>query len=167
MPIHTDRTIAANWPDIVVNNKKDKTCPLSDMTIPLDTNTSVKTTKKLNKNLIQGLGNRGWANEGAQNNNSPSGYGSPLYHQEGHGKLYEQNPWQHQHTWTPEITLLFTAYLLRRVLSIKIKIKPLYLLLKSMVWTRMLREKIPRNYTRICWLLIIITISIISVIFVI
>ena len=49
MPIHTDRTIAANWPDILLNNKKDKTCFLIDTTIPLDTNTPVKTTKKLNK----------------------------------------------------------------------------------------------------------------------
>ena len=39
MPIHTDRTIAAKRPDIVLNNKKDK---------PFETNTSVKTTEKLN-----------------------------------------------------------------------------------------------------------------------
>ena len=49
MPIHTGRTIAANRPDIVLKNKKDKTCLLIDMTVPLDTNTSVKTTEKLNK----------------------------------------------------------------------------------------------------------------------
>ncbi|CAH3023079.1 unnamed protein product, partial [Porites evermanni] len=56
MPIHTDRTIAANRPDIVLKNKKDKTCLLIDMTILLDTNTSVKMTEKLNK--IQRLGNQ-------------------------------------------------------------------------------------------------------------
>ena len=39
---------------------------------------------------------------GAQNDNSPGGYGSPWHHQEGHGKLLQQNPWQHQHTSTPE-----------------------------------------------------------------
>ena len=49
MLIHTDRTITANRPDIVLKNKKDKTCLLIDMTIPLDTNTSVKTKEKLNK----------------------------------------------------------------------------------------------------------------------
>ena len=49
MPIHNDRTIAANRPDIVLKNKTDKTCLLIDMTIPLDTNTSVKTTEKLTK----------------------------------------------------------------------------------------------------------------------
>ena len=49
IPIHTDRTTAANRPDIVLKNKKDKACLLIDMTTPLDTNTSVKTTEKLNK----------------------------------------------------------------------------------------------------------------------
>ena len=58
MPIHTDRTIAANRPDIVLRSKKDKTCLLIDMTIPLDTNTSVKTLEKLTK-YVQRLGNRG------------------------------------------------------------------------------------------------------------
>ena len=33
-----------------------------------------------------------------QNNKSPGNYGSPWHHQEGHGKLHQQNPWQHQHT---------------------------------------------------------------------
>ena len=41
---------------------------------------------------IQRLGNRGWANVG----------GNPWHHQEGHVKLLQQNPWQHQHTWTSE-----------------------------------------------------------------
>ena len=49
MSLHTDRTIAANRPDIVLKNKKDKTCLLIHMTIPLDTGTSVKTTEKLTK----------------------------------------------------------------------------------------------------------------------
>ena len=49
MPIYTDRTTAANRSDIVLKNKKDKTCLLIDMTIPLYTNTSIKTTEKLNK----------------------------------------------------------------------------------------------------------------------
>ena len=49
MSLHTDRTIAANRPDIVLKNKKDKTCLLIHMTIPLDTSASVKTTEKLTK----------------------------------------------------------------------------------------------------------------------
>ena len=40
MPIHTDRTIAANRPDIVLKSKKGKACLLIDRTVPLDNNTS-------------------------------------------------------------------------------------------------------------------------------
>ena len=39
----------ANRPDIVLRNKKDKTCLLIDKTVPFETNTSVKITEKLNK----------------------------------------------------------------------------------------------------------------------
>ena len=49
MPIHTDRTIAANSPVIMLKSKKDKSRLLIDMTIPLNTNTSVKAMEKLNK----------------------------------------------------------------------------------------------------------------------
>ena len=49
MPIHTDRTIAANSLVIALKSKKDKSRLLIDMTIPLNTNTSVKATEKLNK----------------------------------------------------------------------------------------------------------------------
>ena len=48
-PIHTDKTIAANRPDIVLKNKENKTCLVIDITIPLNTNTSVKPTEKLIK----------------------------------------------------------------------------------------------------------------------
>ena len=48
MPMDTDRTIASNRLGIVPKNKKDKTCPLVDMTMPPDTNTWVNwTTEKL------------------------------------------------------------------------------------------------------------------------
>jgi len=46
---NTNKNIAANRLHIVLKNKEGKTCLLIDMTIPLDTNTSVKTTEKLNK----------------------------------------------------------------------------------------------------------------------
>ena len=46
---NNNRTIAANRPDIVLKNKKDKTWLLIDKTVPFDTNTLVKTTEKLNK----------------------------------------------------------------------------------------------------------------------
>ena len=45
MPIHTDRKITANRPNIVIKDHKTKTCKLIDMAVPSDRNTSVKVTK--------------------------------------------------------------------------------------------------------------------------
>ena len=47
--IHTDRTIQANRPDIVVKNHNNKTCFLIDMSVPSDTNVSLKIFEKLSK----------------------------------------------------------------------------------------------------------------------
>ena len=47
--IHTDRTIQANRPDIVVKNHNDKTCFLIDVSVPSDTNVSLKIFEKLSK----------------------------------------------------------------------------------------------------------------------
>ena len=47
--IQTDRTIKANRPDIVIRDKKEKTCLLLDVSIPADRNTSLKTFEKLSK----------------------------------------------------------------------------------------------------------------------
>ena len=49
MPIHTDREISANRPDIVLKNNRDKKCALIDVAIPSDKNTSKKISKKLSK----------------------------------------------------------------------------------------------------------------------
>ena len=116
MPIHTDRTIAANRLDIVLKNKKDKTCLLIDMTILLDTNTSVKTTEKLTKykdleievermwELIQSrclcVGALCTIKKDMEN------YSNKI---PGNINIHELQ----------KITLLSTAHLLRRVLSIK------------------------------------------------
>ena len=42
-------TIQANRPDIVVKNHNDKTCFLIDMSVPCDTNVSLKIFEKLSK----------------------------------------------------------------------------------------------------------------------
>ena len=36
--VHTDREVTANRPDIIIKNKKEKTCTLIDMAIPADRN---------------------------------------------------------------------------------------------------------------------------------
>ena len=49
MQVHTDKTIKAYKPDIIIKDKQEKTCMLIDMTIPSDRNTSVKVAEKLSK----------------------------------------------------------------------------------------------------------------------
>ena len=36
--VHTDREVTANRPDIIIKNKKEKTCTLTDVAIPADRN---------------------------------------------------------------------------------------------------------------------------------
>ena len=48
-PIHTDRTIKANRPDIVVKDLNKKKCTLIDMTVPADRNIAPKEFEKLSK----------------------------------------------------------------------------------------------------------------------
>ena len=48
MQVHTDKTIKANKPDIIIKDKQ-KTCMLIDMAVPSDRNTSLKVAEKLSK----------------------------------------------------------------------------------------------------------------------
>ncbi|XP_063591903.1 uncharacterized protein LOC134768991 [Penaeus indicus] len=47
--IHTDRTIQANRPDIIIKDFKEKTCLLIDMSVPCDQNIAHKEFDKLSK----------------------------------------------------------------------------------------------------------------------
>ena len=47
MQIQTDKEIAANSPDIVIKDHKNKICKLIGMAVPSDRSTSLKTTEKL------------------------------------------------------------------------------------------------------------------------
>jgi hypothetical protein len=49
IPVITDRTILANGPDIVLCDKKEKTCLLIDIAIPDDSNIIIQETEKLSK----------------------------------------------------------------------------------------------------------------------
>ena len=91
MSIHTDRTIAANRPDIVLQNKKGKPCLPIDTTIPLDTNTSVNTTEKLNKYKT-------WKSRLSECGGSKQQKSWWLWEPLAPSRLHQQNPWQHQHT---------------------------------------------------------------------
>ena len=48
-PVNTDRTIQANRPDIIIKDKKEKTCTLIDVSVPSDKNIAVKEFDKLSK----------------------------------------------------------------------------------------------------------------------
>jgi len=47
--VHTDREVTANRPDIIIKNKKEKTCTLIDMAIPADRNVVQKEAEKMLK----------------------------------------------------------------------------------------------------------------------
>jgi hypothetical protein len=44
--VHTDREVTANRPDIIIKNKKEKTCRLIDVAIPTDRNAVQKEAEK-------------------------------------------------------------------------------------------------------------------------
>ena len=44
--VHTDREVTANRPDIIIKNKKEKTCTLIDVAIPADRNVVQKEGEK-------------------------------------------------------------------------------------------------------------------------
>ena len=44
--VHTDREVTANRPDIIIKNKKEKTCTLIDVAIPADRNLEEKEAEK-------------------------------------------------------------------------------------------------------------------------
>ena len=49
MPVNTDRTIAANRPDIIIKDSVNSTCKLIDMTVPSDRNIALKEIEKKSK----------------------------------------------------------------------------------------------------------------------
>ena len=117
MPIHIDRFIAANKPDIVLKNKRDKTCLLIDMTIPLDTDTSVKTTETLTKYKdLEIEVERMW---GLKTTTVPKVMGALGTVKKDMENYSNKIPGNISIRGFQKITLLSTAYLLRRVLSIK------------------------------------------------
>ena len=48
-PVRTDRTIQADRPDILMKLKQNKTCQLTDMSVPSDSNISAKEFEKLSR----------------------------------------------------------------------------------------------------------------------
>ena len=115
MPIHTDRTIAANRPNIVLKNK-DKTCLFIDITIPLDTNSSVKKNHGNAYQILEIEVERTW---GLKTTTVPvvmGALGTIKKDMENYSNKIPGNINIHE---LQKITLISTAHLLRRVLSIE------------------------------------------------
>jgi hypothetical protein len=53
--VHTDREVTANRPDIIIKNKKEKTCTLIDVAIPADRNVVQKEAEKKLKYKSSGI----------------------------------------------------------------------------------------------------------------
>ena len=43
--VHTDREVTANRPDIIIKNKKEKTCTLVELALPTDRNVVQRETE--------------------------------------------------------------------------------------------------------------------------
>ena len=84
-------------------------------------------------------------NVGTQNNNSPGGYGSPWHHHEGHRKLHQQNPRQHQHSRTSENNSPFDSP--PSQVGPTHQVETLFASQNPWFGLRMFREKIARKYT--------------------
>ena len=50
--VHTDREVTTNRPDIIIKNKKEKTCTLIDVAIPADRNVVQKEEEKKLKSRV-------------------------------------------------------------------------------------------------------------------
>ena len=115
MPIHTDRKITANRPDIVIKDHKTKTCKLIDMAVPSDRNTSVKVTEKLSKYKdLKIETSRMW---GMRTETIPVIIGVLGAIKKGLETYLGRIPGQISISELQKITLLGTAHILRRVLS--------------------------------------------------
>ena len=116
MPIHTDRKITANRPDIVIKDHKMKTCKFIDMAVPSDRNTSVKVTEKLSKYKdLEIETSRMW---GMRTETIPVIIGALGAIKKGLEAYLGRIPGQLSISELQKITLLGTAHILRRVLSI-------------------------------------------------
>ena len=117
MPIHTDRDISANRPDIVMKNNRDKKCILVDVAIPSDKNTSSKVSEKISKYKDLEIGiTRTWQ---MKTEIIPVVIGALGVVKKGSEKFISEITGNINLQEIQKTTLLGTADILRKVLSIK------------------------------------------------
>ena len=117
MPIHTDREIAANKPDIIIRDHTNQKCQIIDMAVPSDRNTSVKVVEKLSKYKDLEIEIARMWKMGTET--IPVVIGALGVIKKGLEKYVDKIPGTVSIDELQKITLLGTARILRRVLSIK------------------------------------------------
>ena len=117
MPVHTDSDIKANRPDIVVKRKDEKSCPLIEVSIPGDKNTSVKVVEKLSKYKDLEIEiERMW---GMKITTVPVVIGALVVIKKGTEKFMKKIPWNIRLQELQKATLLGIALILWKVLAVK------------------------------------------------
>ena len=117
IPIQTDREINANRPDIIVKDKKQRTCQLIEISVPTERNTSIKTTEKLSK--YKDLEIEMERMRGMNIMTIPVIIGALGLVKKGMEKYINKIPGNISIQDTQKCVLLGTAHILRRILSIK------------------------------------------------
>ena len=120
MPIHTDREIRANKPDIIIRDHTNQGCWIIDMAVPSDRNTSAKVVEELSKykDLEIEIA-RMWKME---TETIPVVIGALRVIKKGLEKYVDKilgTASIYKSRSSKKITLLGTAHILRKVLSIK------------------------------------------------
>ena len=117
MPIHTDREIVANKPDIIIRDHTNQKCQLIDMAVPSDRNTSVKVVEKLSKYKHLEIEIARMWKMGTET--IPVVVGALGVIKKGLKKYVDKMPGTVSIVELQKITLLGSARILRKVLSIK------------------------------------------------
>ena len=117
MPVHTDMEIKANRPDIVVKDKEERRCVLVDIAVPSESNTSAKFTEKLSKyNDLEIEVNSMWD---MKTETIPVVLGALGLIKKGLDKVTSRITVNISSNEIQKITMLGTAHILRKLLSLK------------------------------------------------
>ena len=117
MPIHTDREIKSNRPDIEMKDKRERRCKIIDVAIPSDNNASVKVAEKLSKYKdVEIEISRMWD---MKTDTTPVMIGALGLVKKGLERYIYNIPGNINIFEIQKIAILGTAHILRRVLSIK------------------------------------------------
>ena len=117
MPVNTDKKIKANRPDIIIKDKKEKTCIMIDMIIPSERNVSIKEVEKPSKYKdLEIEVTKMWQ---VKTTTVPIVVGALGLIKRGLEKYASQIPGHIRIEELQKIALLGSAHILRRTLSIK------------------------------------------------